>query len=87
LSAETDLIEHLKAITGQDELLLAKITDEVRAWYGKDLATWIRARHDALQRQGLRNQEIFPRLQAEAKQTLVRPDELSERQIRRLVYG
>lgn len=87
VGAETDLINHLAAITGLEESLLMKITEEVRAWYSKDLATWIRARHEALQRQGLRNQEIFPRLQEEARQTVVRPDELTERQIRRMIYG
>ncbi len=81
------LIQHLRVVTGLDEDLLAKILAEVRAWHAWDLETWIRRRHEELQRQGLRNREIFPRLRREAEGMLFRSAPLSERQIRRIVYG
>jgi hypothetical protein len=48
---------------------------------------WIRRRHAELQRQGLRNAEIYGRIQEEARRILVQPRPLSERQIRRIIYG
>ena len=74
-------------MTGLEPGLLAKILAEVRAWHSRDLTAWVRERHGELQRQGLGNREIFPRLRAEASEVLVRPAPLTERQIRRMIYG
>jgi hypothetical protein len=87
MNLDEDLLTHLRAVTGLDRPRAAKMLDEIRAWYSADLPTWVRRRHGELQRQGLRNREIFPRLQKEARGILVRPDPLSERQIRRIIYG
>ncbi len=87
VNQDEPLIGHLQALTGLEAELLAKIMAEVRAWHSRDLASWIRDRHAELQRQGLSNRDIFPRLRAEAHEVLVRPAPLTERQIRRMVYG
>ena len=87
MDLEEDLLLHLRAVTGMSESLLSKILEETRAWYAKDLRTWIRDRHRELQRQGLRNREIYPKLQAEMRGILVQPAPLTERQIRRMIYG
>ncbi len=87
VSLDDSLIRHLQDVTGLDAGLLAKILAEVRAWHSRDLQSWVRDRHQELQRQGLSNRQIFPRLCAEARETLVRPAPLSERQVRRMVYG
>ncbi len=81
------LLEHLHAVTGLEKATVAKIVAEIHAWYGQPLADWLRSRHAELQRQGLRNREIFPILQAEATEILIRPPALTERQIRRAIYG
>jgi hypothetical protein len=87
VSLDDALIRHLQDLTGLDAGLLAKVLAEVRAWHSRDLQSWVRDRHQELQRQGLSNREIFPRLCAEAHETLIRPARLSERQVRRMVYG
>ena len=87
MEREAELIQHLQRVTGQDSGSLSKILEEVHAWYHCDLLTWIRDRHQELQRQGLNNREIYPRLQREAQEILVRPAPLTERQIRRTIYG
>ncbi len=84
---ERELLQHLKRTTGLTEAVLQKVLDEFQHWYAKDLPTWIRDRHRELQRQGLRNRDIYPRLREEAERTLIRPEPLSERQIRRMIYG
>jgi hypothetical protein len=40
-----------------------------------------------MQAEGLSNPEIFAQLQAELAQWRFRPPELTERQIRRIIYG
>ena len=87
MDVDPDLLRHLQAVTGLEEGLLAKVVGEVHGWYARDAITWLRQRHRELQRQGLRNREIYPRLQAELSRILVPAPSLSQRQIRRAIYG
>jgi len=87
MGSEEDLIQHLRAVTGLEAEVLAKILNEVKSWYSEELAAWVLRRHEELQRQGLRNREIYGRIREEARNMLVRPATLSERQIRRMIYG
>ncbi len=87
MKLEEDLLLHLQAVTGLAAPILAKILEEIRVWYAKDLSSWARGRHRELRRQGLRNRAIYPRLRQEAKEILIRPAPLTERQIRRIIYG
>lgn len=81
------LLEHLHAVTGLEESTVAKIVADIHTWYGQELAEWLRSRHAELQRQGLRNRDIYRLLQNEATEILIRPPALTERQIRRAIYG
>ena len=87
MRAESDLLAHLQAVTGLEPAVLRKILGEMIDWFDEDLSTWIHRRHQELRRQGLSNREIYPLLLEEARRMLVRPNSLSERQIRRLIYG
>jgi hypothetical protein len=84
---EDDLLRHLLLVTGLDQAVLEKIVGEIEAWFDEDLAAWVHRRHRELHRQGLRNREVYPRLKEEAGGIRVRPGPLSERQIRRIIYG
>ena len=48
---------------------------------------YVRRRHAELKTFGVRNPEIFARLADELAQRVVAAPELSERQLRRIVYG
>ena len=48
---------------------------------------YVRERHARLQTYGARNPEIFSRIAEELAQRVVAAPELSERQLRRIVYG
>lgn len=87
MRGEEELLQHLRLVTGLDQVVLEKIVGEIGAWFDEDLAAWVRRRHRELHRQGLRNREIYPRLKEDARGIRVRPGPLSERQIRRIVYG
>jgi len=47
----------------------------------------VRRRHAELQGEGRKNPEIFPLIAAELRGRLVAAPVLSERQLRRIVYG
>jgi hypothetical protein len=82
-----DLLEHLGAVTGLDAATLEKILLEIRSWHEEDLRSWLQRRQRELRHAGWKNRDIYPRLQEESRRTLVRPDPLSLRQIRRALYG
>jgi hypothetical protein len=81
------LIQNLQSATGLDRGILHKILQEIWDWYDEDLPSWVLRRHRELQRQGVPNREIFHLLSQEARRVLIRPRPLSERQIRRIIYG
>jgi hypothetical protein len=87
MRGEDELLRHLLIVTGLDQTVLEKIVGEIGAWFDEDLAAWVRRRHHELHRQGLRNREIYPRLKEDARGIRVHPGPLSERQIRRIIYG
>jgi hypothetical protein len=87
MAREGDLLHHLQGVTGLESRVLEKILAEIDAWFDEDLTHWTRRHHRELQRQGLHNRDIYPRLREAARTALVRPGPLTERQIRRLIYG
>lgn len=82
-----DLIDHLTRSTPLDRATAARVVDEVVAYFAEPLEALVRRRHRELQRAGLANAEIYTRITAELAERPVAAPELTERQIRRLVYG
>lgn len=82
-----ELIEHLvrSSRLGRDEA--RRVVDEVCAFYAEHLDAYVARRHGELQTEGLKNPAIFARLQAELGQRRFAAPALSERQLRRLIYG
>lgn len=60
---------------------------EVLAFYAEPLEDFIRRRHLELQGQGKNNKQIYSQLQLELEQRRFPANALSERQIRRMIYG
>ena len=82
-----DLVEHLarsRALGPEDSL---RLVEEVIAYFGESPDQFVARRHAELQGEGLRNAEIFARLEAELSARRFAAPSLSERQIRRMVYG
>jgi hypothetical protein len=57
------------------------------SFWARPLRDYIRRRHRRLQNQGLSNPQIFTRLTQELPRWRFRAAQLSERQIRRVIYG
>ncbi len=64
-----------------------RLMDEVNHFYDYEFQSYIQSRHLKLKENGLNNQEIYQILQKEIKEQRFRAPTLSERQIRRIIYG
>jgi hypothetical protein len=86
-SPRAELVEYLRRTEGLEEGHAVRLVSEVLAYFSETTESFVRRRHKELQTHGLRNREIFERIGSELVDLRVRPPSLSERQIRRLLYG
>ncbi|MFG2426412.1 hypothetical protein [Streptomyces sp. NPDC048590] len=82
-----DLIDHLVRSTTLQRGEAARVVLDVLAYFDETAEVFVRRRHRELQAGGLVNAEIFERIAAELPHRAVAPQELSLRQLRRIVYG
>ena len=82
-----DILDYLVRTSRLTRSEAVRVVDEVLSVMNETPEEFIRRRHLALQAQGLANDEIFPRLRSELGAWRFRADELSVRQLRRIVYG
>ena len=82
-----DLARYLAASTGLPQPTTARVIADVTAYFGETLEEFVRRRHAELQRRQHRNLEIWPVIAAELRQRRFAAPGLSERQLRRIVYG
>ncbi|MFI7382907.1 hypothetical protein [Streptomyces sp. NPDC049813] len=82
-----ELVDHLTRSTslGRGEAL--RVVQDVLAYFDESAQDFVRRRHRELQSAGLVNAAIFEQITAELRYRAVAPPELSQRQLRRIVYG
>ena len=85
--AEPELVERIVASTDLSPAEADRVAEDVLAWYRESLVAYVRRRHAELQRRGVRNAEIYRLLIAEIRRRPFAAPEVSERQLRRLIYG
>lgn len=83
----TDLVEHLSRIAALSEAQSRLVIEEVLAFFNEDIESFIRRRHREMQHQGLSNARIFAAIQGELFERLFPAEPLTERKIRRVIYG
>lgn len=81
------LLDHLVHTGGLDRSEARRIVEEVVSFYGESPEAFVVRRHRELQAEGMRNRAIYTRVAAEMEGWRFRARPLSERQIRRIVYG
>jgi hypothetical protein len=86
-SVDGELVAHLVRTTGLPTGVAARVVEEVVAFFGETSEAFVRRRHRELQAAGRTNAEIFGRIAAELAGRPVAAPALSERQLRRIVYG
>jgi hypothetical protein len=82
-----DLLEHLERTTRLTGAEAERVVAEVLAYFSEPLEQFVARRHGELQVEELKNPAIFSRILAELRERRFAAPELSERQIRRMVYG
>ncbi len=80
------LLDHLEA-AGLSRGDAERTVAEVLAYFSETTESFVRRRHRGLQRRGLVNAESLSRIAAELPYRRVAPPQLSQRQIRRMIYG
>jgi hypothetical protein len=85
--ADSRLVDHVVATTGLAPGEAARLVEDVVAFHAEPVEAYVRRRHAELKRYGARNPEIFERVAEELAHRVVAAPQLSERQLRRIVYG
>ena len=87
MSPDPALVAHVVATTGLTSAEATRVIEDVVSFHVEPVEDYVRRRHAALQTYGVKNPEIFGRLADELGTRVVAPPKLTERQLRRIVYG
>lgn len=87
MSPDPQLVEHLVATTSLTPGEARRVVEDVLAFHAESVEDYVRRRHAHLKTYGAKNPEIFERIAAELAGRVVAAPLLSERQLRRIVYG
>ena len=82
-----DLARYLAASTGLPQSTATRVIVDVTTYFSETIEAFVRRRHAELQRGQRKNDEIWPVIAAELSQRRFAASGLSQRQLRRLVYG
>jgi hypothetical protein len=82
-----ELLAHLERTTRLSRAEAVRVVADVLEYFSEPLDQYIARRHAELQSEALKNPEIFSRIADELRQRRFAAPSLSERQIRRMVYG
>jgi hypothetical protein len=86
-AVDAELIGRVSASTGLSPGEAARVVADIVGWYQEPVEVYVRRRHAHLRQNGKRNDEIFTVIGTELAERLVAAPALSERQLRRIVYG
>ncbi|OIJ26462.1 hypothetical protein UG56_012125 [Nocardioides luteus] len=87
VNAEQALIDHLVATTGLPPTEAGRVIEDVVAYFDEPVEAYVRRRHSQLKTYGAKNDAIFAQLAEELRARVVAAPRLTERQLRRLIYG
>jgi len=85
--APQDLVRHVCTTTGLAPGTAERVIADVIAYFGETAAEFVRRRHDELHHRQYKNPQIWPLIATELAHRPVAAPELSQRQLRRIVYG
>jgi hypothetical protein len=87
VTADPELVERIATSTGLSPAEAARVIEDVVAFHAEPVEEFVRRRHAHLKTYGARNAEIFARIAEELAGRVVAAPHLTERQLRRMVYG
>jgi hypothetical protein len=86
-SPDPALVDRIVASTGLSAAEAARVVEDVLAFHAEPVDDYVRRRHAQLKVYGAKNPEIFARIATELADRVVAAPPLTERQLRRIVYG
>jgi hypothetical protein len=84
---DSELVDRVAGSTGLTPAEAARVIEDVLAWYREPVQDFVRRRHAHYHLYGRRNAQIFALIADELADRLVAPPRLTERQLRRMIYG
>lgn len=84
---DPDLVRQVSASTGLPDSAAGRLVADVLAFYAEPLEDFVRRRHGELRTYGAKNPQIFARIAEELSVRPVAAPRLTERQLRRVIYG
>jgi hypothetical protein len=87
VSPDPELVDRVVAGTGLTPAEARRLIEDVVAFHAEPVDGYVRRRHAELKTYGAKNPEIFAQIGAELRDRVVAAPELTERQLRRIVYG
>jgi uncharacterized protein YdaU (DUF1376 family) len=82
-----ELLDHLERTTRLSRREAERVVAEVASFFSESTEEFVTRRHEELRRERLRNPVIFERIAGELQARRVAPPRLTQRQLRRIVYG
>ena len=86
-SLPQDLARYLAASTGLSQPTAIRVIADVASYFDETVEEFVRRRHVELRQRQRKNDEIWPLIGSELRQRRFASPGLSERQLRRIVYG
>ena len=87
MTVPPELLHHLSERLGVERHKARRVVEEVLSFYGETAQDFVVRRHAELQRERRRNREIFSQIRSELGDRRFSQPALSERQLRRWIYG
>ncbi len=84
---DEELVAQVADSTGLTRPEAARVIADVLAYYAEPVEKVVRRRHAQLKAHGMKNPDIFPQISNELTGSVVAAPPLSDRQLRRLIYG
>jgi hypothetical protein len=82
-----DLVRYLAASTGLPQPTAVRVIADLVTYFDETIEEFVRRRHAELRQGQHKNDEIWPVIEAELGQRRFAAPKLSQRQLRRIVYG
>lgn len=82
-----DLVGYVARSTGLDEATASRVVADVMAYFDQTVEEYVIRRHGELKSRNRKNDDIWPLIIDDLKTRRFTAGELSERQLRRMVYG
>ncbi|KRC53571.1 MULTISPECIES: hypothetical protein [unclassified Nocardioides] len=87
MHVDPQLLRHVEESSGLSPAEARRLVEDVLSFHDEPVEAWVRRRHAELKTYGSKNADIFALLKEELRGHVVAAPELSERQLRRMIYG